>query len=324
MISVVVPFRDEQESLASLLDDLRQQEFSNYEVILVNDHSSDDSVAIAEQHRFPNVSIVQNRHLGKKAALDTGIEIAKGEIIVTTDADCSVGKHWLESIRKSLVNPKIKFVFGAVGIQPQPTFFAALQRVEFASLIGSGAASSAIGFPTMSNGANLAFRKEAFAQVKGYKGNEHIASGDDEFLMRKIIQTFPDSVKFIPYADATVLTKPQKSLAEFVQQRLRWAGKWRHNSSKVSVALAFFIVGVQLAFTAAVISSLFSLNYSILILLLTKMFLEATFINRVCRFTKVGMAWAAFLVLQIVYPFYVLGIGLMSNVTQPVWKGRAG
>jgi poly-beta-1,6-N-acetyl-D-glucosamine synthase len=322
VISIIVPVRNESENIPSLLNDLRQQDYGNYEVIIVNDHSTDDTLQVAGQNRFANVTIVQNRDVGKKAALQTGIAFAKGEIIATTDADCRLGRHWLECIQKTFANPKVKFGFGAVAIQNDESFFSKLQSVEFASLIGSGAASSAWGFPIMCNGANLAFRKEAFDAVGGYKGNEHIASGDDEFLMRKMMKRFAGAVKFIPYKDARVITSPQRSLDAFVSQRLRWAGKWKHNTSVTSIMLALFIFALQLAVLAGISSLASSLNYSLIILLLAKLVLEGSFINRVCRFSNVPMSWTAFFCLQLLYPLYVIGVGLFSNFTTPIWKDR--
>lgn len=322
MISVVIAFRNEQENLSKILNDLRQQDYGNYEVILVNDHSRDESLHIAEQHRFASVSLIQNKKAGKKAALASGIELAKGEIIVTTDADCRLGKHWLESIRQSFSNPATKFAFGAVAIGPQPNFFSALQSVELASLIASGAATCGLGVPTLCNGANLAFRRETFYLVGGYRGNEHIASGDDEFLMRKVLKAYPGGVKFIPSKAAVVQTEPQKSFGGFVNQRLRWAGKWRYNTSVLTVMLAFFIFSLQVAVIAGILSIINSFNYSLLLLLFVKLLLEAGLIGRVCRLSNIHMSWPALLMLQVCYPLYVILIGTASNFVTPLWKER--
>lgn len=322
MISVIVPVRNEQENIANALLALKNQTYANFEVILVNDHSSDNTMDVAMQNRFSNMSVLHNRDAGKKSALQTGIHMAKGELIATTDADCVMDELWLESIRKTFTNEKIVFAFGAVSIQTNERFFSKLQAVEFASLIGSGAATSALGFPTMSNGANLAFRKSAFTAVAGYEGNKHIASGDDEFLMRKIDAKFPDGIKFIPYKVASVHTTPKQSVSEFTSQRLRWAGKWKHNSSLATVALAFYIFVTQLCVIAGFITLFTSFNYSIALLLLIKFVFEASFVSRVCRFSKATFSWHAFLLLQIVYPFYVIIIGTLGTFVKPSWKGR--
>jgi poly-beta-1,6-N-acetyl-D-glucosamine synthase len=322
LISVIIPVRNEAENLPGLLAALRNQRYANFEVILVNDHSSDNTVDVVMQYKFPNLSVIDNKETGKKAALETGIDFAKGEIIATTDGDCWMDEQWLEGIHKTFTNKKIAFVFGAVTIQSNESFFSKLQAVEFASLIGSGAATSAFGFPTMSNGANLAFRKSAFSTVNGYEGNKHIASGDDEFLMRKIHTRFPSGIKFIPYKFAFVSTSPKKSLSEFVSQRLRWAGKWKHNSSLTTVGVAIYIFITQLCVLAGFITLFTSFNYSVVLLLLIKLIFEASFISRVCRFSKANFSWTAFLFLQIAYPFYVIIIGVLANFVKPSWKQR--
>ena len=308
--------------MVQLLEALKGQLYGNFEVIAVNDSSSDYSVAVAMKNKFSNVAIINNTAAGKKAALETGIAAAKGEIIVTTDADCVMNKHWLESIAKSFAIEKIVFAFGGVGIQPAAGFFSKMQTVEFASLIGSGAATSALGLPTMCNGANLAFRKSAFVQVGGYEGNRHIASGDDEFLMRKIQKHFPHGIMFVPYRASAVTTFAEPSLSEFVNQRLRWAAKWKHNTAISAIALALFIFIIQLSILAAYASLFLSFTYAIALLLLVKLTFESSFIIRVCRFTGVRFSWLAFLALQIVYPFYVLMVGIMANFLRPSWKSR--
>lgn len=322
LISVIIPFRNEEENIAGLLEALKGQMYDNFEVIAVNDSSTDSSVGVATQNKFSNVAIINSTGAGKKAAIETGIAVAQGEIIVTTDADCIMNAHWLEGIAKVFANENVVFGFGGVGIRSSRNFFSRMQAVEFASLIGSGAATAALGYPTMCNGANLAFRKSTFAKVKGYEGNRHIASGDDEFLMRKVQNHFPDGIRFIPYKTSTVTTFAKPSLAEFFNQRLRWAAKWRHNKSVFTIALALFIFIVQLSILAAYASLFFSFSYVISLLLLVRLTFESSFIIRVCRFTGVRYSWLAFLALQIVYPFYVLVVGILANFVTPSWKSR--
>jgi cellulose synthase/poly-beta-1,6-N-acetylglucosamine synthase-like glycosyltransferase len=322
LITVIVPVRNEAENIVSILLELKQQQYSNFEVIIVDDQSTDQTFDLATVNPFANVSILPNNSTGKKGAIHTGVAAAKGDLIVATDADCKLPIRWLESTQKMFDSPEVKFVFGAVGMESDTTFFSKLQTLEFASLIGSGAATAAFGFPTMCNGANLAFRKDAFQQVNGYLGNEHIASGDDEFLMRKIRKAFPGSVKFNPARNAVVLTKFEPSLNNFVNQRIRWAGKWKHNDSAFTMVLAIFILLSQLSVLAALVSLPIKSNGSVVILLLLKFSLEGAFIFRICRFTNVSWSFMAFMVLQVIYPVYVILVGIASNFRKPSWKGR--
>src|SRR5690606_11701449 len=91
------------------------------------------------------------------------------------------------------------------------------------------------------SGANLAYRKSAFEGVEGYSGNENYASGDDEFLLKKVIQEYgKNAVHYLHGVEVLVMTKPLKSWDELVWQRVRWASKWRAHQSPIHGFTAFF------------------------------------------------------------------------------------
>jgi biofilm PGA synthesis N-glycosyltransferase PgaC len=319
-ISVVIPVRNEANTIKALLDSLARQRFKNFEVIIVNDHSQDKSAEIVRQHPL-NVVLVENRGFGKKKALTSGIEMAKGSIIVTTDADCFVSPEWLRSIEIFFRDENVKLSFGGVSMSQQ-SFFSIIQSIEFASLIGTAAATAALDKPTMCNGANLAYRKDVFYEVGGYEGNFEIPSGDDEFLMRKIHQQYPTGIHFIALPAAVVGTLSQPNIRSFIQQRLRWAAKWKYNSSAGTIMLAFFLLMAQLSAIACMYYLATSFSFWAAIILASKAAVEMVFLYRVCGFLRLSWNWPAFLILQIVYPWYVIGIGVASNFMSNSWKGR--
>ncbi len=319
-MSVVVPVRNEEHHISALLDDLQRQSFGNFEVIVVDDHSTDNTSVMLKQSKIKHIFVANDGH-GKKSALTKGIHIATGEIIVTTDADCRVTPRWLESIAQGFQDHETQMLFGAVGMSGE-SFFDKLQSLEFASVVGASAATAALGVPTMCNGANLAFRKAVFSRVGGYAGNEHIASGDDEFLMRKILAVFPQGLRFNANPSSIVTTKPQPSLADFFYQRIRWAGKWQSNSSLIAIALALFILTTQVA---AIMSWLYALDgaLAVVVPLITKVVFEAVLIFSITRFLKTEFNVLAFSALQLIYPVYVIAIGILSNFVNYYWKGRS-
>src|SRR5688572_12389412 len=193
--TVIVPVRNEARSISVLLQQLQALDYPDFEVIVVDDHSDDQTKALVDffSKQDKRIRLITNEGKGKKKAITTAIGQSKGTIIVTTDGDCQVQRGWLHGINQKFQDAKTMMVFGGVSIQSH-SFFSTLQALEFSSLIGSGVALWAQGKPVMCNGANLAFRKEVFQQVGGYAGNEHIASGDDEFLMRKILQRYPRGI----------------------------------------------------------------------------------------------------------------------------------
>jgi cellulose synthase/poly-beta-1,6-N-acetylglucosamine synthase-like glycosyltransferase len=326
--SVIVAVRNEEHSINGLLESLRRQDYphNNFEIILVDDHSTDRTEQIVHswisKNSHINTSCIKSTEQGKKRALTEGILKAKGNIILTTDADCYIPSDWMSRMVRSF-SAETTMVVGLVKIQPGNSLFSRLQAIEFSSLMGSGVALLSLGFPVMSNGASLAFRKTSFVEVNGYEGNFHIPSGDDEFLMRKLSKKFPGSVKPIHFSSEPVATRAHTSLKEFVNQRLRWAGKWKNNDSIVAKGLAFFILMFQLTIILA-FSLLIINEYRVVvsILLGIKFLLEGYFLFYVNRNTSQQFSWTAFLWLQVIYPFYVLIIGTLSQLLDYEWKDR--
>lgn len=327
-ISVIVAFRNEEATIGRLIDNLQEQEYprDKFEVVLINDHSEDNSVSVInESLRGPISSkLMNNATPGKKSALTKGIRHSVGTIMVTTDADCRMGKDWLRSINNSFYDESVKMTFGPVKFQTDDTLFSTMQAIEFSSLIGSGAATAAFGFPTLCNGANLAFTKDVFTETGGYDGNEHIASGDDEFLMRKIEAKYPGGIRFNNSPDSLVTTTPQQTLNEFLNQRLRWAGKWRYHDGTNSKLLAVYIFLFHLS---VLVLPFFVLMgdisvYILLGLLVAKAVVELFFLRPVCTWLKVRWSWVAFIILQVVYPIYAVGVALAALFKTPFWKGR--
>lgn len=322
LISVVVPVRNEEMRMWTLLENLALQEYKPFEIVVVDDDSQDETLWVARQSDLPNLRIIQSKGRGKKEALASGIRAAKGTIVVTTDADCLFPPQWLTHICTEFQDPKVMMAFSGVKMEGDRSFAGSLQEMEFSSLIGSGASTAALGFPTMCNGANLAFRKKVFSEVKGYEGNLDIPSGDDEFLMRKVSRAYPGSIRFINKPSAVVRTELQPALGAFLNQRIRWASKWRYNSSPFARALAVLIFVLQTGVIANWVLLLSPDVLQALFLMAVKMILEAAFLLQVCRFLKTPWNWLAFLALQVAYPIYVVAVAAASFFVPFQWKNR--
>jgi hypothetical protein len=176
----------------------------------------------------------------------------------------------------------------------------------------------------MCNGANLAFRKEAFENVNGYEGNLHVASGDDEFLMRKINTACPGSIRFNISRASVVSTKAQSTGTDFLFQRIRWAAKWRHHRDLKTKLLAVYVFLFHLlTISLPVLAILGYLKLSfVLVLFLVKAILEFRFLVRVTSWLQIPWHWPSFILLQVVYSLYAVIIGVLSNFIQAKWKGR--
>ena len=322
LISVVVAVRNEALTIFSLLEDLAAQDYKKYEIIVVNDHSDDDTAWVVSRFGLQNLKLLQSKGDGKKAALATGVRQAKGSIIVTTDADCSVPPGWLKSVQARFKNPAAMMVFGGVRMEGEDTFADSLQALEFSSLIGAAASTAALGFPSLCNGANLAYRKKVFMEVQGYQGNLQTPSGDDEFLMRKVMRRYKGGIHFNNDPGAVVTTRTQPDARRFLNQRIRWASKWRFNSDNFAKALALFVVLLQVTFIVNwfLIPTPFILQA--LFLVAIKVILEAAFLLQVCRLLRTRWNWLAFFGLQIAYPLYVVAVATASFFVPFYWKNR--
>lgn len=324
-VSIIVAARNEAGRISPLLNDLRKQQYEKFEVIIVDDHSDDDTVevcrkSIADDTRF---TLLNSRGMGKKAALTEGISAARGNIIVTTDADCRVGPLWIESMCTSFHDASVMFCFGGVAITGND-IFSQVQALEFAALVGSAAATATMNAPTMCNGANMAYRRSAFIEVNGYSGNESIASGDDEFLMRKIEDAFPGSVRCCTHEDALVTTLAANTGSAFIEQRLRWAGKWKANNSIFSSWLAVYIFGFHLCVILLPVAwwvGLIGLKMAIACLLL-KGSAELLLLRVLRPVIRVPWGWPAFFILQLAHSYYVVLVAVCAQFSTIEWKGR--
>jgi len=327
-ISVIIAARNEANNLPRLLERLKAQDYprDRFEIIVVDDHSNDGTAEVIAGQADGSFKLTVRRlgatDHGKKAALSLGIAAAAGAIVATTDADCLVPDQWLSEINDAFADVEVRMIVGLVALA-RNDFFSRWQAMEFAGVVGTGAATLMLGHPTMCNGANLSFRKAAFETVQGYADNAHIASGDDEFLMRKIAARYPGSIRVMASKSSIVMTDACPSLGEFLQQRLRWAGKWKVNPSVFSKVLAVCIFLFQIGWLGLWITLFQRTNLRLSLLLLAmKAGADAVFLFPVCRHLGVSFRLVSFVSLQFLYPFYVLGIGAFSFWKKVTWKGR--
>ncbi len=333
-ISVIIPVRNEAQHIGALLKDLNHQTYDPhlFEVWIVDDGSSDNTAYIVDTFiqnssiplkiiRLPNNPTLTSP---KKRAIQAALTQATGELIVTTDGDCRVGPEWLTSLAACYQSTQAKLISGPVTFTPEGTLAAHLQTVEFSSLIGSGAAAIAAGSPSLCNGANLAYEKKAFEEVGGFTGNEHIASGDDEFLMHKIAARYPGSVQFLKDPRAIVRTVPHTSWQGFYRQRKRWASKWKHYKNPVSIALALYVFACNAILIVALGLGIFGfLSWpQVFVILLTKWVPEWFFIGGVLSFLQKPKSLLYIPLVQLIYPFYVTFFGLVVQKPTYIWKDR--
>ena len=235
--SVIIPARNEETNIDACLLSVLNQKYPSalFEVIVVDDHSIDQTSAIIKQlqKQFSNLKLIKladelegeilNSY--KKKAIEKAIQLSSNDWIITTDADCLITEQWLSSYAAIIQEQKPVFVAAPVNFTDDHSIISTFQNIDFISLQGITAASVSAGFHTMCNGANLAYKKETFYEVNGFKGIDSIASGDDMLLMNKIKEKFPNQIAFLFSKDAIVSTHPMPDWKSFFNQRIRWASK---------------------------------------------------------------------------------------------------
>lgn len=328
-VSVIVPARNEEKNIRRCIDCVLSQDYpaGRFECIVVDDFSDDATQKIVHTEFGGKVRILQpdDPDGGKKAALETGIRHAGGEIIVTTDADCTMDPKWL-SVLVAQFTENVHLVAGPVVCNSANGVISRFQELDLLSLMVITAAGIRSGLHYLGNGANLAFRKQVFDEVGGYGGNMQYASGDDLFLIQKVALRFPGSLRFVRSRDAIVSTPPQPSYRAFINQRIRWASK---NSALEDQAISTIWVGTWILHVllalGLVISALFASEYLPLIFLLFACMVVAEYLilDAGAAFAgKQSLLWWFLPSLPIHY-WYVLSMGFYTAVSREYeWKGR--
>lgn len=226
-VSVVIPARNEQDSLPICLESLLQNTDPSIEFIIVNDRSSDDTQSIINTYskkdsRVKSVHLAEERHgnlRGKPGALHAGINAAKGDIIIMSDADCTFPKEWIHTIKNAYSNPEIGMMAGFTSINTT-TAFHHLQDMEW--LMNHTLASSAmsLGHPLGCFGNNLSIRKSVYEAVGGYAGIEFSVTEDLQLLTRVSKAGF--GILYPCNHVNAVITEPCPDWKSFVSQQHRW------------------------------------------------------------------------------------------------------
>jgi len=207
-ISVIVPARNEQENIANCLHSICKQNYPShlFQIIMVDDNSTDKTFETAAAIFYDEIEIIRlklntpNNVAPKKRAIETGISIASGELIVTTDADCIAEPNWLRSIAAYHHQSKNVFVAAPVKIKDGKSLLSKFQALDFLTMQGITAAAVFKRFHNMCNGANLGYEKKIFYEVHGFTGIDNIASGDDMLLMKKVFRQYPQSIAWLDKA----------------------------------------------------------------------------------------------------------------------------
>ncbi len=322
--TIVVPFRNEKENLPNLLHSILLLNYPKdlVEIILVDDDSDDEFRIQNLEFRIQMVKNIRKSNSPKKDAIETAIQIAKHDWIITTDADCLVQKDWLTIYDQYIQKNEVKMVASGVCYLPKNGFLSAFQNLDFLSLQGATIGSFGIGKPFMCNGANFAYSKQFFKELNGFQGNETIASGDDVFLLQKAVSFAPKKVGFLLAKESIVATKPAGTCSELFQQRVRWASKSTGYSSVYGKLLALVVFSGNLVWIVSFLLWLVGLlDQNIFMLFVAfKFLIDFILIYKTANFFESKLQYV--LASSLLYHFFSVSVAVYSLFGKYSWKGR--
>tara|TARA_R110001583_G_scaffold71180_1_gene200816 strand:- start:25137 stop:26264 length:1128 start_codon:yes stop_codon:yes gene_type:complete len=331
--SIVIPFRNEATNLPVLLNSLASIKYDKccYEIILVNDNSSDNYRSIIKNFGEENPTIQltlinskRNTNSPKKDAINTAIETAKFEWILTTDADCEVPFTWLQLFNQFIEEKEPLFISAPVKFKEQSSLLFHFQNLNFISLIGSTIGGFGISKPFLCNGANLCYNKAAFIKVKGFEGNFEIASGDDVFLLEKMKIAYPTKIYFLKSKDSIVLTTAENSFNSFLNQQIRWASKATAYKSNFTKFVGLLVLTINLLLVLLFFSAIFNpyLWKLFLVIFIQKLTIDFLLILKTSIFLNSTKSLKYSVFTSILYPFFTVITGFLSLYKSYNWKGR--
>ncbi len=332
--SIIIPARNEEHNIGGLLQSILRQNYPKdlYEVIVVDDHSHDKTADIVKKYEGVILISLHSDAINsyKKKAIETGIASAKNEWIVCTDADCWVPENWLQNIAALATSKEAVFIAAPVKLVPdylhkkEKKAVHLFQALDFLVLQGITAASVYKNIHSMCNGANLAYKKDAFYKVQGFKGIDTIASGDDMLLMYKIWKQYPGQVLYLKSKKAIVETLAAKNWKDFLNQRIRWASKATNYDDKRIFIVLVLVYLFNFSFLILLSASFFDMKYllALAIFWIAKTLVELPFITGVSRFFSKERLIIYFFFFQPAHIAYTIIAGLLGSIGNYEWKGR--
>ena len=321
LVTVVIPCRNEAESLPLLLKDLGQQTVP-LELLVIDDHSTDGTKNVAE---VAGVRCIKNKGEGKKAALRHAHSQIETPWMATLDADVRIGKNWAKSMEHSInqsASSAVEAILGTVRLNATPeSAWERFQALEYGCLmawIEGGVCTEKL---AMGSGATSVYRTSTYPAESL---NEAQASGDDAYALLAIKKQ-GSHIAWNSDPQAFATTQPVQNWTELWNQRARWASKTHDQADGETKSVGQLIAAVELSFLLALLGTLSSSDVGFLWILVTailKILINQPLISRAARQYKLTLKPSDVLCFPWRYAALVWGAWwqlLRGNVQ---WKGR--
>jgi cellulose synthase/poly-beta-1,6-N-acetylglucosamine synthase-like glycosyltransferase len=329
-VSIVIAARDEAEQLESCVGRLLNQSYprSKFEIVLIDDGSTDATGQIAKGlcARHDQIKCLPAENGGsKKQALETGVAVCRGSIVLTTDAHCAVPASWVADL-VSCFAPDVGLVIGyseTVGRGSDLGWLQGWEAVDFLCLMGSAAGSAGHGRALGASGQSLAFRKSAFEEVGGYERVKHRASGDDVLLLH-LIRRHTKWRAVFSGGGAPVIHPAVPTWKSLSSKRARWASNAPY---QLLLNPAFFIYLLNsFALSLAVVAlpllvgtGLVNWRWAVGIFLV-KILAEAVLFTRAAEHFERADLRRFFPLWVLMLPLYTVYVGVLGALGRFRWK----
>ncbi len=333
-VTVLVPARNEEKHIRECLESLAAQSYPAdlFRVIVIDDQSTDRTAEIVEQFvkGRKNFRLLRYRNSGthptyKKQALNFAMQFVQSELVFTIDADTVAQPEWLERMVNHY-DHQTGMVAGLVTFraEAEERLFDRLQTLEFAGIVFCGVGAVGNHNPIICNGSNLSYRMVAFQEVGGYEGHLHIPSGDDDLLMQNIHRHTHWKVRYSLDERTINFTQPVATVADFLNQRSRWASKALHYPSRWIFP---FLLGIYLFFLLTVLAPLLGVTgilewRTVGLGLGLKIVPEFLIIIQALRVLRRNDLLRYFPVAELFHAPYILYVGFRGFFNKYSWKDR--
>ncbi|WP_400076977.1 glycosyltransferase [Winogradskyella sp. R77965] len=280
-ISIIICAKNEAENLKNNLPLILNQEYSNFEIVLVNDSSSDNTLKIMKEFeaKHNNITVVDVKTNetfwgNKKYALTLGIKASKYDFLVFTDADCIPNSNkWLAHISGNFSNQKsIVLGYGAYS-KKRFSFLNKLIRFETVLTALQYFSYSNLGMPYMGVGRNMAYRKELFFNNSGFNNHMSIKSGDDDLFINEVANKTNTSICFT--SDSFTVSEPKASFKAWILQKRRHISTAKYYKLKHKFFLGLFYTSQLLFWILGIVLILLGYNWQwVLAVILLRFFVQ--------------------------------------------------
>jgi poly-beta-1,6-N-acetyl-D-glucosamine synthase len=250
-ISVVICARNEHEWLKENLPLFLDQDYPDFEIVVVNWASDDDSAYLLSRmnEKFPNLKIVEIREnlnffSGKKFPLSIGIKSAKNDMIVVTNADCRpLSRNWLAQMRSGFTGSS-EVVLGYGAYKKEKGVLNRLVRFDSAHTAFRYLSFALAGIPYMGVGRNMAYLKSLFYENKGFISHYRITSGDDDLFINKVAKK--DNTRIVLHPESITVSEPPHFFRQWIIQKKRQLSTLHHYRSGHRLLLGLYSLSIVL------------------------------------------------------------------------------